>query len=146
MLTSYSETWCTVRTMEMKADPSHVLMSDVLKGQVPELDDTPVGTLPDKHVIVVAERLIGDKSTPMVGIMRGVLLGPEPELEFRCALNEALDILEANALSFPKFELHHGERIVLIQGPFVVKAARLDEILPNEQLCTLGLHLARPAR
>lgn len=132
----------------MKADNDRVLMSEALRGQVPELEGE--AQVPAELVLnavtVVAEKRIGDKVTAMVGVLRGVLLGSEPEIEFRCALDEALDVLEASQLSFGGFELHRGDRVVQIKGPFLVKAARLDEIVPGDQLCTLGLHLARPAR
>lgn len=136
--------------MEMKADTSNVLMSDVLKGQIPELDDSTVEAIAregEKYVTVVAERVIGSGTDAMIGVLRGILLGSDPEIEFRCDLSEALVLLKATNLSFNKFELHHGaEDIVTIPGPFIVKAARVDEISPRDQMCTLGLHLARSAR
>lgn len=133
--------------MEMKANTEHVLMSDVLKGQVPELENEhPVDQLHGKHVIVISERVIGDKVDGMVGILRGLFLGENPEIEFRCDIKEALAVLKANLLSFTRFELHHGEDVVPVIGPFVVKAARIDEIVVQDQLCTLGLRLQRQAR
>jgi hypothetical protein len=134
--------------MEMKADNAHVLMSEVLRGQVPELEsEHPVDQLAHQHVVVIAEKIIGGKTEGMVGVLRGILLGTDPEIEFRAELKEALEILKANNLSFSRFELHLGETLVVpIPGPFIVKAARIDEISPQDQLCTLGLHLTRPAR
>jgi len=125
-------------------------MSDVLRGQVPALDDTvaevSVEELGNQHVLLVAEKVTGAKVTGVVGILRGALLGPDPEIEFRCEIEEALNIMEAPNLSFNKFELHHDKRIVPVTGPFIVKAARIDEINVQDQLCTLGLHLARKAQ
>lgn len=132
--------------MELKVDNERVLMSEALRGQVPELDGGDPEfrrELMQKVVTVIAERRVGDKATAMVGVLRGVLLGSEPEIEFRCDLTEAMDVLEAQQLTFGSFELHYGERVVQIKGPFVVKAARLDEITLDDPLCTLGLHLAR---
>lgn len=134
--------------MEMKADTDRVLMSEALRGQVPELDGEAQVTseLLGRTVTVIADKRIGDTKTAMIGVLRGIQLGAEVEIEFRCDLGEALDVLEAQQLSFGGFELHHGDRIVPIKGPFLVKAARLDEIVFDEPLCTLGLHLARPGR
>ena len=132
--------------MEMHADPSHVLMSDVLKGQVSELDDVTVEQLKSEHVIVIGDMCIGPKRTAIMGILRGVLFDVDPEIEFRINLEEALGIIQASELSFAKFQLHHGVRIVEMPGPFLVKAARLDEIDATTQLCTLGLHLKKPLR
>jgi len=123
-------------------------MSEALRGQVPELEGESQVTpeMLNKTVTVIVERRIGDKASSMIGVLRGVQLGAEVEIEFRCDLVEALDVLEAKQLSFGRIELHHGERVVPIVGPFVVKGARLDEITFDDPLCTLGLHLARPAR
>ena len=135
--------------MEMKADPSHVLMSEVLRGQVPELEgDQQLDPLAAaKHVVVIAEKVVGNKVEGMVGILRGILLGAAPEIEFRADLKECLEILKTSSLTFSKIELHYGEEIVVpIVGPFIVKAARIDEISPADGLCTLGLHLTKQAR
>lgn len=124
-------------------------MSDVLKGQVPEFDEEPSGDQHNaaKHVILIAEKVTGGRTSGMVGVLRGILLGIDPEIEFRVELKEALDILQANNLVFTRFELHYGEDIVVpIPGPFIVKAARIDEISPVDQLCTLGLHLTKQSR
>lgn len=133
--------------MEVKADPSRILMSDVLKGQVPELEgEVPVDPFRGKHVIVIAQKTVGTKQEGVIGILRGVLFDVEPEIELRIDLKEALDIVEGHNLSFNKFELHHDQRVVELPGPFVVKAARIDDISVLDQLCTVSLHLKRPAR
>lgn len=129
--------------MKMRADPNHVLMSDVLKGNVPSLEGegTPLGL--QMPVTVIVEKNVAGASTSLLGILKGVLLGQEPEIEFRCELKEALDILDAPNLLIGRFEMHFDQRIVSVPGPFLVKQARLDEIVPEDQLCTLGLHLTR---
>lgn len=139
----------------INANTSKVLMSDVLRGNVPELEDA-VEDASEKQVaeyhavIVLAQKSIKDPNRPppqpFAGILRGVLFGLEPEIEFRVEMKEAMDIIEAPDLSFDGFELHHGERIIKMPGPFIIKAARIDEISPQEQLCTLGLHLKKQAR
>lgn len=133
--------------MEMKADPSHVLMSEALKGQVPELDGEQIEEIAAKHVTVLLERIVGGKSDPMVGILRGMLLGDNPEIEFRCSIEDAMLVLGTQDLHVGKIQLHHGDgALVEVSGPFDVKARRIDEIVAQDQLCTLGLHLMkRPA-
>lgn len=130
----------------MKADTGHVLMSDVLKGQVPELEGEVPAAVVDRHVVVVIEKVVSNESTAVIGVLRGVLLGAEVELEFKCELKEALDILETKGLSIGHFELHHDQRVLQVPGPFIVKAARLDEISPVDQLCALGLHMTKLQR
>lgn len=132
--------------MEMKADPTQVLMSDVLRGSVPELEGETAPAA--NHVVVIADRITngGTKRDALVGVLRGILFDVDPEIEFRIALEEAMNIVQAPGLSFGGFELHHGERIIPMPGPFVVKAARIDDINVPDQLCTLSLHLKKQAR
>lgn len=133
--------------MPMVADKSHVLMSDVLKGRVAELDARDdVSELMDDHVMVVAERVIKGAIDTMTGILRGVMFGIEPELEMRVDIKQAMEVVKAEDLSFKGFRLEHGDSVVEVPGPFVVKACRFDEISAEDQLCTLGLHLKKPAR
>ena len=146
MPTSCSASWCTVLHMELKADRSHVLMSDVLKGQIPELESEQIGQIEGKHVLLLAEKVTNGTAEGMVGLLRGILFDVEPEIEFRIDLSEALGIVEAPLLSFSRFELHHGERVINIPGPYVVKAARIDDISAQDQLCTISLQLKKPAR
>lgn len=129
-------------------DTPHVMMSEALKGQIPIIDDENAlfEQAQEKLVIVVAEKLSSNKSTAVVGALRGLLLGADPEIEFRCELGEALSIIEEQSLVFNNFELRHGERKIKLPGPFVIKAARIDEISALDQMCTLGLHLSRRQR
>lgn len=130
--------------MQMKADTSHILMSEMLRDQVPELDGEQLEEITAKHVTIIAERLVAGKSDPLIGVLRGIVTGDKPELEFRCEVSEALKVLQTKDLSFGRIELHHGEdTVVRLDGPFDVKAVRIDEILAHDQLCTLGLHLAK---
>lgn len=131
--------------MTMVADKSHVLMSDVLKNKV-VLESDDVSELMDEHVMVVAERVMGDVADTMTGILRGIMFGAEPELEMRVSIEEAMSVVKANDLSFKGFKIEHGDNVVEVPGPFIVKACRFDEISVEDQLCTLGLHLKKPAR
>ena len=133
--------------MEIKPKTSNVLMSDVLQGQIADFDGEQfIDASSKQHVLVVAEKVIGPTRSGLVGILRGIHFDVEPEIGIRLALTEALDIVEASGLWFQKIELHHGERVVPIGGPYIVKAARIEEISPADQLCTLSLHLKKQAR
>jgi len=155
MQMSCSATWCIVPVMTDKDSKLHlhpnnasILMSDTLKGNVPVLEDEPAppDPLENQHVVVIAAKRVGSQVDAIVGILRGVLFDVDPEIEFRIQLSEAMDIIEAPGISFDGFELHHGERIINMGGPYLVKAARIDDISSKDQMCTLGLHLKKPAR
>jgi hypothetical protein len=133
--------------MEMKADPSRVLMSEALRGQVAEeLENEAAVSLEHHAVTVVASIQLGDTKTAVVGLLRSVLFEAEPELEFRVQLDDALDVVAAQSLQFLGFELHHSERVIETLGPFTVKGARIDDVDTLSQLCTLSLGLKRPPK
>jgi len=118
-------------------------MSDTLKDHLPDLESDVVDQLQDQYVHVVADRRIGAKSLPITGLLVSVLFDVQPEIEFKVELSEALITVSANTLSFVSFELHHGETTVPIPGPFIVKAARIQDIDALNQMCVLSLQLQR---
>jgi|SRR5579863_509824 len=137
---------------EIRAETSKVLMSDVLRGQVPEeIEDEAVNGAVDaleKSVIsVVANVQVGKgKATAVCGILRSVLFEKEPELEFRVTLDDALAVVSAEGLQFLGFELHRGDQVIKSPGPYDVKGARIDDIDAAAGLCVLSLGLRRPPR
>jgi len=135
--------------MELKAQSPTLMMSEALKGRLTD-DDGVVGedTPPVLAVTVVAVIKVGDKQTAIVGLLRSALFDTDtPELEFKVQLSDALDFVAAKSLLFQGFELHHGATCaVAVEGPFIVKGARIDDINVVEQLCVLCLGLERTIR
>lgn len=128
--------------MEIKADPARLMMSEALKGAVPQLENDEV--LGDEFV-VTAEGWMKDGS--IAGALRSVLFDPKPEIEFRVLLDAAFDVVEAQGLVFTRFTIQRQDRAIELQGPFTVKAARISEIdadvNPDTQMCVLALSLQR---
>jgi hypothetical protein len=122
---------------------NQIMMSDSLKSQVGDIDSQMMDQLNDQYVHVIADRTIGGHQEPLIGLLRSILLDVEPEIEFKVELFEAMKTIKSNDLGFLKFELHHGEDIVTIPGPFKVKAARIQDIEPKTQMCIIALHLRR---
>jgi len=140
--------------METRIQPetSKVLMSEVLRGQVPaELEDEAIVQAADQLegsvVTVVANIQFGSgKGTAVVGHLQSVLFDVEPELEFKVTLEDAFNVVSAAQLVFQGYELHYGDRVIKAPGPFLIKAARMDHLDVRNGLCVLGLGLKRPAR
>lgn len=122
-----------------------ILMSDTLRGNVPALEsDGQVQDVEaDNYVFVTAEKISNHERVAVVGILRGIELGLEPQVEMRLSIVHALDIIETPGLLFGGFELKTLDRVVNIPGPFKVKSARLFDIDTLAQMCTLGLHLVK---
>ncbi len=122
-----------------------ILMSDTLRGNVPALenDEQVQDVESDNYVFVTAEKISNHERTAVIGILRGIELGIEPQVEMRLSIVHALDIIETRGLLFGGFELKTLDRVVNIPGPFKVKSARLFDIDTIAQMCTLGLHLVK---
>ncbi len=127
----------------LKPNVSRILMSDVLKDKVPELESDAVDELQNQYVHVVADRRIGGQQIPIAGLLVAVLFGAIPELDFKVELSEALITVKADQLSINSFELQHGDVTVPVPGPFYVKAARIQDIDVFNQTCVLSLQLQR---
>jgi len=102
----------------------------------------------EKSVVsVIANVQVGKgKSTAVCGILRTVLFEAEPELEFRVTLDDALSVVEAQNIQFIGFEPHHGDRVIKVPRPFLIKGARIDDIDAMNSLCVLALGLKRPPK
>lgn len=130
--------------MELKADPSKILMSETLKGQLPDLGDEVFDNLANGGIYVVMDRRVAKQQQPLAGVLRSVLFDVVPEVEMRVELAEALAVVQAQDLVIEGVELQHGEETtVKMPGPFTVKAARIQEIDVPAQLCVLALQLQR---
>jgi hypothetical protein len=129
---------------EVRADATRILMSDALKGQLPELESEIVEHMQSQYVHVIADRRIGTQRLPLVGLLQTVLFDAQPEIEFKVELTEALATVKAVDLKFNGFQLQHGEGSTIdMPGPFNVKAARIQEIDAINQTCVLSLQLQR---
>lgn len=128
----------------VEPDTARILMSEELRGRVPDLEDEQLEELSSMVVYVIADRVFGSTKAPMSGILKTILLGKEPEIEFSCELSDALLSIKTDGLRFDGFELHHGEDTIPIPGPFLVLAARIHDIDSVRQTCVLALSLKRP--
>lgn len=133
-------------------DNSRVLMSDVLKGNVPEIEDAQsLEKASMQAVFVIADRQFNGKSNPMSGILRTILFDKEPEIEFVTQLDDALMTVSTEGLAFGGFELQHGETSIPFtagEDPkgkwyFGVRAIRILDIDIMRQTCVLALSLKR---
>lgn len=134
--------------MEIKADPTRLMMSEVLRGNVPDLENE---QLTGTEFVVTAEGWISfdgkESSTSLAGALHSVLFDIEPEIEFRVLLGRAFDVVEGKNLTFTGFTIQQHDRTIQLEGPFIVKAARISGIdsdtNPDTQMCILALSLKR---
>lgn len=133
--------------MEMRVAKEKILMSDTLKGNVPDLEDDDdvirermIEELSTKYVHVIID-LAGDKV--MTGLLESVLFGEPAEIEFKTELHEALS-LAAIPVNVNNVEMQHGESSKFeIRGQRKITASRIFDINPQQQTCMLMLQLTK---
>ena len=134
--------------MNIRPETARVLMSEALKGHLPEPDEDgdydQFSAMAGNAVYVVIDRRLSGQSTPLSGLLRSVLFDAEPELEVMIELSEALAVVKAENMSIEGFELHHGnDTTVTVPGPFTLKAAMIQDIDVMQQSCIIALQLQR---
>lgn len=131
----------------MEADTSRVLMSDSLKGQIPDIEEEQQSLI-DRLIGVTATWKSGDLDDRTIfGSLRTFLMnknGDFRELELRVLLDDALDMVSVVDVVFTKIELKHGERTLKSEGLSLVETRIIDiEVNSEPQMCTLALGLMR---
>jgi hypothetical protein len=125
------------------ADASRLLMSDTLKGNLQEFDQDEVDSVVDLYMICVINRTVSGNPKPVTGILRSILFDDKPEVELSVSVDDAFSFVEAEEQLFASVEIHHGERIVMMNGPFIIKAARLQDMDVKNQTCVVLMQLNR---
>lgn len=138
--------------MEIKAAKEGMLMSDVLMGNVPALengDDQMLAELERKYVHVIG--FMHKKNDPLlaiagestlIGLLQSVMFGEMPEIEYKVELSEALDVVSSDAV-FSRFEMHLGDKETVLKGPFAIKASRIIDINAEQSTCIIMFQLDR---
>jgi len=122
-------------------------MSETLKGQVPELEQEAINRIEGGYVTIVLERVHATSIEPIVGILSCFQSGAEPEVDVKLTTDEGFEIVNAvlnpNAelMKFNSIQLHKGETIIELKGPYYVKNVRLSDIDPVSGMCLLVMKL-----
>jgi len=121
------------------------LASEELVDKLPNVQFDEIDTLSNRTVIVVVDRVVAGRQAliPITGILVSVLFDAKPEIEIKMFIDDAFDIVESNSQHFNCFELHKGEKIIPLKGPFIVSAARIQDIDIKTQMCVLSMQLER---
>lgn len=128
------------------SENDRILASADIADRIDDVDQ--IDRLAASYVIVVIDRRVAGEMRPISGILNSVLLDEKIELDVKIQLTDALDVLQTTGTQrIVGFELHHGERIVPVnKGTMMIVAARLQDIEPKTQMCSLAMQLAPERR
>lgn len=123
---------------------NRLLMSDSIRGMIPDLEEEYIATLGDSYVIITLADLPSVTSGILVGISIESLA--EIRLDIRVKLNEAYNTIKnytTSGLSCRLLYMHLGDDEICLPGPYKISSPKILDIDPQNKMCTLGVDLIR---
>jgi hypothetical protein len=131
--------------MERDLD-SRILMSDELKGQVPELEDD-LQTYEDAYVIGALELRKNDEPFAVVGSLVGISIEDVIKIDLHVSIKDAhrvvSDKLLQKGLSCDAIQLIYASFEDRLAGPFQISSSKMMDFDRSLKMCTLGVDLTR---
>jgi len=131
--------------MEAIANTSKVLMSDVLKGNVQEVDDEQnIDDLKNRFMtgVLIVQNPVDFNS--LVGSISTCLFDTHYEFEIRVIMEDAfLAMKHWLTVKFTSMEIHYNEDVITVDGILSISAIRIQEIDPGRQTCVLAMKLLK---
>jgi len=126
---------------------NRLLMSDSLKGMIPELEDEVTQTLTSMDSVVITVIEINGLE-PLIGTLDGIQVEKQSiKLDVKLKLEEAYEIFilitSGADLLCNGIQLHLSEKINRIIGPYFLTSPKLFGIDMHNKLCMLGMDLIK---
>lgn len=123
---------------------NRLLMSDSIRGMIPDLEEEYISKLSDSYVIAS----LSDTNFVVSGILVGVSLENHGEIkiDIRIKLNEAYNAIKnytTSGLSCRLLYMHLGDDEICLPGPYKISSPKILDIDPQNKMCTLGVDLIR---
>ena len=127
---------------------NRVLMSDSLKGLVPELEEESFASFNDAFVVMTLEISTFEGSQIVIGSLDGISFESLSELkiDIRVNVKEAYDIIKLytkTGISSRMLLLHLGDDEISLQGPYKISNPKMMSFDHQNRMCTLGLDLIK---
>lgn len=128
-------------------DGNRLLMSDSLKGVVPELEDDLLRQMEDALIFASFHLVCGEKSEALTAMLLGCALEDSViKVDMRLETPEAYQWFSSfvsNQWTCPLLLLNHGDSIIELRGPFNVKCPRLFDVDRKNNTSSIGIDLFR---
>jgi hypothetical protein len=141
--------------MKITADPSRVLMSDILKSRVsPDLSDKPPTSVKEQSSPEEAEdvnnnfvyailSLEDDKKT-FAGLLSSIEnTSSKVTVQVKYELDGAMSLLDCVSSTVMRCELQHESYEWVLTGPFTVSSITISDVDTNFDTCSLVMVLER---
>lgn len=144
---NYTGTLCIVDLMS--EDPNNrLLMSDSLRGMVPELEEEQFKAFQDAFVIVALVMNDGTAARETTGNLVGLSLESSDvvKVDVRVSVSEAYGVVKrhlSSGLTCEVLQLLLGDEGVRIDGPRRASVAKMYDFDHHNKMCVLALDLVR---
>jgi len=126
---------------------NRILMSDSIRGMVPELEEDSSQNFEDSFVITALEINTNGTKSVLIGNLVGISIEEIIKIDLRVNMEDAYnfikDFILGQKILCEAIQLHLAENAFKIQGPFKTTSYKmLDFDHPNKK-CTLALDLTK---
>lgn len=131
----------------MTDDDSRILMSDSIRGMVPELEDDSSTLHEDAFLIGTLEIRTNDVVEVVTGKLIGISKEPDvTKIDLRLPNRDAYSLFRELVLSDLKCDrlyLHLADLETALTGPFRLVSPKLVDFDHQHKMCTLGVDLVK---
>jgi hypothetical protein len=126
---------------------NRILMSDSIRGMVPELEEDSVQKFEDSFVITALEIISNEAKEVLVGNLVGISIEDIIKVDFRIKMEDAYNIIKRATLNqemlCAAIQLHLADDGFRIQGPFKMSSHKMLDFDHPNKMCTLALDLTK---
>ena len=125
---------------------NRVLMSDSLRGLVPELEDDDIKAFSESFVVTTIEISTINDSRIIIGSLDGLSFESigDLKIDIRVKVKDAYDIIKLytqTGISSRLLLMHLGDDEISLQGPFKISSPKMMSFDHQNKMCILGLDL-----
>jgi len=125
-----------------------ILMSDDIRGMVPELETESLKDYNDSFVVATIDLSNEGHTDILVGSVAGISFenASEIKLDVRVNIDEAFRTVKKHkttGLSCRMFYMYLGDDELLLEGPYKISSSKMMDFDHQNKMCTLGVDLIK---
>lgn len=129
---------------------NRLLMSDSIKGMIPELEEEKIRDASDAFLVAVFE--INSEYSEEINVLAGKVEGfslesqGDMKIDIRLEVKKAYDTVKkytTTGLSCRMFHMHNGDAELSVEGPYKISSVKLLDFDIERKMCTLAVDLIK---
>lgn len=125
-----------------------LLMSDDIKGMIPELESETLNVYNDSFVVATLDLSVDESTDIIVGSVAGISFesSAEIKLDVRVNIDEAFRVIKkykTAGLSCRMLYMYLGDDELSFEGPYGISCPKMMDFDHQNKMCTLGVDLIK---